>query len=302
MQRSLPLAAALLLLPGFALAQSLLGRSDQTFTWQGPLPAQARLSVRNFNGPIDVRRASGTNVELRAEKRLGRGGEVTDVAFDVRTASNGDITICSAFRGRSGCGSERNWDDGDSDDRGHVTVSMTILVPPGASVKVATGNGAISIERVSGEVQASTGNGRVHVAGTEGTVRVSTGNGAVDVRDARAPVQVSTGNGDVMVATAAGPVDARSGNGDIDVRISALRAQDAMRFSTGSGSVHLTLPANYNGELDASTGNGEVRSDFAVKVTSGRVDRRRIRGTIGSGGPLLRLSTGNGGLEVRKGP
>jgi DUF4097 and DUF4098 domain-containing protein YvlB len=301
MPRLSSLAGALLLLPSLLTAQTLTGRTDRIFTWQGPLRTQAQLTVRNYNGPIDVRAASGSNVELRAEKRVHGDASVEDVAFDVRTASNGDVTICSTYRGRNLCDEDRGGHSDWNDDHGSVTVAMTVLVPRGAQVRVATGNGAVSVERVGGAVHASTGNGRVTVAGTEGTVRVSTGNGDVEVRDASAPVEVSTGNGDVRVVTATGPVNARSGNGDIDVRISALRVREAMSFSTGSGSVHLTLPANYSGELDASTGNGSVESDFELRLSGGRLDRHRIRATIGDGGPLLRLSTGNGRLEVRKG-
>ncbi len=113
-------------------------------------------------------------------------------------------------------------------------------------------------------------------------------------------VRVSTGNGDVSVNTSEGPVEASSGNGDLDITMSALRAGSDMRFSTGSGLVRLTLPAGYNGELDATTGHGEITTDFDLKLR-GRVDPRRIRATIGSGGALLRLSTGTGRLELHKG-
>jgi DUF4097 and DUF4098 domain-containing protein YvlB len=176
---------------------------------------------------------------------------------------------------------------------------MTVLVPRGAQVRVATGNGAVSVERVGGEVSASTGNGRVNVLNTEGAVRVSTGNGDVEVREAKGAVRVSTGNGRVTVSTAQGPVEARSGNGDIDVRMTALRPSEDMTFSTGSGDVRVTLPTDYNGELDASTGNGSISSDFDLKV-EGRMSPRRVRATIGTGGAKLRLATGNGGLELRK--
>ena len=177
---------------------------------------------------------------------------------------------------------------------------MVVLVPRGAKLRVATGNGAVTVDHAGAEVEAATGNGRVSLSGTEGVVRVSTGNGDVDVRDAKGSVRVTTGNGRVSVATSEGPVEARSGNGDIDVQMSSVRAREDMSFSTGSGAVRLTLPAGYNGELDASTGNGEVTSDFDLKV-QGRMNPRRIRATIGSGGPLLRMSTGNGRLELRKG-
>jgi hypothetical protein len=290
---------AIIAAPALADGQTLLGRSDSVFTWRGPLPAGAQLTVRNHNGPIEVRPASGTEVELRAEKRA-RYGNLTDVAFDVRTGSRGDVTICSTLRGNNPCDDEdrRSWNNDDDGRRG-VTVAMALLVPRGAQVRVATGNGAVSVERVGGEVSAATGNGRVNVLNTDGAVRVSTGNGDVEVRDAKGAVRVSTGNGRVTVSTAQGPVEARSGNGDIDVRMTALRPSEDMTFSTGSGDIRVTLPSDYNGELDATTGNGAISSAFDLKV-QGRMSPRRVRATFGSGGARLRLATGNGGLELRK--
>ena len=298
--RASALLVALVALPALSGAQTLLGRNDSVFIWRGALPNGALLTVRNHNGPIDVRPASGNQVELRAEKRA-RYGNVTDVAFDVGTGTNGDVTICSTFRGNNPCDEDRRWRNDDDDWRRNVTVAMTVLVPRGAQVRIATGNGAVTVERVGGEVNASTGNGRVSVASTDGAVKVSTGNGDVDVRDAKGPVRVSTGNGRVAVTTSQGPVEARSGIGDIDVRMTALRANEDMTFSTGSGDVRVTLPTNYNGELDATTGNGSISSDFDLKV-EGRMSPRRVRATIGSGGARLRLATGNGGLELRKAP
>jgi hypothetical protein len=279
-----------------------VGQSDSVYTWRGALPSGALLTIKNYNGPIDVRPSSGTQAELRAEKRTDRGGgSIQDVAFEVQSGSGGDVTICAAYRDSNPCDDRSSrHDDEDRNWRRYVTVAMTVLVPRGTQVKVLTGNGAISVERVGGDVQASTGNGRVRVEGTEGSVRVSTGNGDVDVRGAKASVRVSTGNGRVNVTTSEGPVEARTGNGDIDVSMTQLKAHDDMTFSTGSGGVRVTLPAGYNGELDATTGNGEVRSDFDLKI-EGRMNPRHIRATIGTGGPRLRLTTGNGGLEVRKG-
>jgi DUF4097 and DUF4098 domain-containing protein YvlB len=273
----------------------IVGRNETVYTWRGTIPSGGQFTVRNFNGPIDVRAATGNSVELRAEKRL-RGGSVTDVGFEVRTSSNGDVSICSTQDDDS-CDGDHRHNDG---WRRQASVAMTVLIPRGVRLKLATGNGAVSVQGAGSNVQASTGNGRVSIVETEGTVNVSTGNGDVTVRNAKAMVQVSTGNGDVDVVTVEGPVEVSSGNGDIDVRMSALRAKEDMQFHTGSGDVKLTLPSSYNGELDASTGNGTIRSDFDLKV-KGQLNPRHIRATIGQGGPMLRMSTGNGEFEIRKG-
>jgi DUF4097 and DUF4098 domain-containing protein YvlB len=294
--RASVLLAALVALPALSGAQTLLGRNDSIFTWSGPLRAGALLTVKNHNGPIDVRPGSGSQVELRAEKRT-RYGNHQDVAFDVETSSNGDVTICSTLRDNNPCDdNRRGWNN---DNGRSVSVAMTLLVPSGAQVRVSTGNGAVSVERVGGEVSATSGNGRVSVLNTNGAVRASTGNGDVVVRDAKGAVRVSTGNGRVAVSTTQGPVEAHSGNGDIDVQMAAVRPSEDMTFSTGSGDVRVTLPSGYNGELEASTGNGTIESDFDLKL-EGRMSPRRIRATIGSGGARLRLTTGNGGLEVRR--
>ena len=273
----------------------IVGRNETVYTWRGTIPAGGQFTVKNFNGPIDVKPATGNTVEFRAEKRL-RGGDVTDVGFEVRTSSNGDVSICST-QNEDSCEGDRRHDDG---WRRQATVAMTVLIPRNLRLRVATGNGALNVDGAGAEVQASSGNGRVHIGETQGMVRVSTGNGDVEVRNAKASVQVSTGNGNVDVVTVEGPVEVSSGNGDIDVRMSALRAKQDMSFHTGSGDVKLTLPANYSGELDASTGNGSIRSDFDLKV-KGQLSPRHVRATIGEGGPMLRMSTGTGEFEIRKG-
>jgi DUF4097 and DUF4098 domain-containing protein YvlB len=298
MRSTLPTLLLALSLTGAVSAVAdaqIVGRNDAVYTWRGTIPAGGQFTVRNFNGPIDVRPATGNTIEFRGEKRL-RGGETTDIGFEVRTSSNGDVSICATTNPDS-CDGDRRRDDGWRRDG---SVAMTVLIPRNLRLKVATGNGALNVDGAGAEVRASTGNGRVHIGETQGTVHVSTGNGEVEVRNAKGSVNVSTGNGNVDVVTVEGPVEVSSGNGDIDVRMSGLRAKQDMSFTTGSGDVKLTLPANYSGELDAQTGNGTIRSDFDLKV-KGQISPRHVRATIGEGGPMLRMNTGNGEFEIRKG-
>jgi hypothetical protein len=179
----------------------LVGRDETVYTWRGTIPSGGQFTIRNFNGPIDVRPAAGNTAELRAEKRVRGGADVRDVGFEVRKSSGGDVEICST-QNEDTCYGDRRSHDG---WRRQVTVAMTVLVPRGVRVKLSTGNGAVSVEGAGSDVEASTGNGRVRIAETQGQVRVSTGNGDVEVRNAKARVNVSTGNGDVSVVTVEGP-------------------------------------------------------------------------------------------------
>ena len=273
--------------------QNTRGEREATVVWSGRLSDGGLLTIKNIVGGITVVEASGDRVEVRAAVR-SRGGERGDIAFDVDPSSS-STTVCTVFRGESAC--ER----GSNFRNMRVSVDYTVAMPRGLRLRASTGNGDLSVDRAGGEVEMQTGNGAVHVGETEGRVSVATGNGEVEVESARGPVRASTGNGRIFVSTSEGPVSAQTGNGDIDVRMKALSdAADNMHFQSGSGSIRVMLPPNFNGQLEASTGNGELRSDFEIEIR-GRLDPRHMRGVIGRGGRLIRMQTGNGRIEIRKG-
>lgn len=288
------LAAALLVFSIVApLHAQASGRNDLEFKWSKQLGAGSAVVIRNPSGPITVRQATGDRVEISAVKRLRGRTRASDIGFDVRETGN-QVEVCALFGDQESC-SDRGGRNSDI----RASVEFTVLLPRTARLRVGTGNGAIAIERAGSEVSASTGNGEINIGETTGSVTASTGNGDVRVAGANGPVNVSTGNGRVDVRTARGAVGASTGNGDVDVRIGALPIDGDMKFSTGSGGIRIALPSEFNGRIDATTGNGSLRSDFDIAVV-GRLDAHHVRGTIGNGGPLLRLVTGNGVIELRK--
>lgn len=294
---ALPLVA---LVPSLAAAQ-ILGRDAEVFTRN---EAVARGEWFRFFAPIGditVTEGTGTQVEFRAEKIL-RNGRVTDIAFQLRRTGEG-VTICAIFEDDDECTddglrSERRWNW--SRNFRPPSLNVTIRVPAGVRLRVHSGNGDVGVTGAHAELIARSGNGRVRVSGTAGEVEAASGNGEVTVENVRGPVSASTGNGDVRVSTVQGPVSARSGNGDLLVRMTQVSADADMEFTTGNGRIEVTVPAEFNADIDASTGNGGIRTDFPIQV-SGRISRTRLRGTIGQGGRRLRLVTGNGEIELRRG-
>jgi DUF4097 and DUF4098 domain-containing protein YvlB len=276
-------------------ATTAAGQSDTAFTWSKKLPDGARLTIRNMNGPIDVRAASGDRVEVRATVRAESRANPGDVRFDVRERSNDDVEICTVYRGQSDC------DDNSSYNNIRVTVSFVVAVPKSMRLRAVTGNGDVSISQTVADVDAISGNGDVTIKESLGRVTARTGNGDVTITSAKGPVKATSGNGRIEANTALGPVDAATGNGDINVSMASIPAdQGSMTFTTGSGSVRIALPANFNGEIDANTGNGSVDTDFEIRV-QGRFNSSHLRGTIGNGnGPLIKLRSGNGRLVIRK--
>jgi hypothetical protein len=296
-------ALVLAMLPATVLAQDRSG--DQLFTWSGVVANGQTFGVRHFNGPIEVREGSGDRVEFRADRRSTSSSRsrsrYEDLTFEVEKAGDG-VTMCAVYDGRSACddGRDRNRGWNWRGDDGPPTSRLTITLPKGVRLDAVTGNGVVTVDRASNDIRIVTGNGDVRITMTAGTVDVTSGNGDLEVDGATGPVRVGTGNGRVYVTTSSGPVNARTGNGMIDVRMKAITGTGDMTFSTGNGPIRVSLPESFVGEIDATTGHGDFRSDFPIRI-SGRLSPQRVRGTIGTGGGrLIRMSTGNGSLEVRK--
>jgi hypothetical protein len=287
-------------LPAVASAQ-VLGRDAEVFTRNEPIARGEWFSFHSPIGDITVTEGTGTQIELRAEKILRRQGRVTDIGFKLVRGGDG-VTICAVFEDEDECN-----DDGYRSDRRRgwgnfrpPSMNVTIRVPAGVRVRMFSGNGDVSVTGAYAELVARSGNGEVRVSGTAGVVDAASGNGEVTVDNVRGPVEASSGNGDVRVTTVQGPVSARSGNGDLRVRMTELRVADDMEFTTGNGRIEITVPTGFNADIDASTSNGGINSDFPIEV-SGRLSKTRIRGTIGQGGRRIRLVTGNGEIELRRG-
>jgi len=292
------IAALGLLVASQAGAQQIVGRGDRTFSLDEMVDRGGWVRIASPNGFVRITEGSGRRVEIRAEKDVRRGS-IEDVGFVVRQGRDG-LTVCAVYDDEDECtdeGQYRSRRSGWNRDR-QIRVNFTVQVPPGVRVRAGTGNGDVSVSGGVSEVIASTGNGRVDVSETTGEVKASSGNGRVTVDGAGGPVDVSTGNGDIRVATAAGPVTANSGNGDIDVSMDRLSGSPDMSFTTGNGRIVVRVPEGFDAELQSSTGNGRITVDFPIEVRAGRLERSRLRGTIGDGGGRLVLTSGNGSISL----
>jgi hypothetical protein len=292
------LVAACVLASPLAAQNQLQGREGNRFTWSERVPAGQWLRVYGNNGRITVSEATGDAAEVVGEKDVRRG-RPEDIAFEVRRTTDG-VTICAIID-----------DDTDCDDRGvrhrgrwndesnGLRVHFTVRVPKGVKLAVGSGNGDVAVTGATADVQASSGNGKVRVS-AGGPVSASSGNGDVRVDRAGGPVKASSGNGSVFVVTTRGPVNASSGNGDVEVSMDALAdtAED-MELSSGNGTVTATVPSDFAGELDASTGSGKFYSDFPLTL-QGRINPHRVHATIGRGGRRITMSSGNGDVELKK--
>lgn len=161
-----------------------------------------------------------------------------------------------------------------------VAVRYEIQSPSTVDVKFRTSNGKIEINRVDGVVDAETSNGAIDLQGGTGNVNLRTSNGKIELRGAT------------------GRIHARTSNGSIVAALGMLRREAI--FSTSNGSIDVTLPADFSGQLDAETSNGGVTSDFPILIrATGEISKNRLVGQIGEGGEaIVKLRTSNGSIRL----
>lgn len=235
------------------------------FTWAGKIPEGRWIIVRDVNGAVDVTPTAGDKVEVTATKQVRRG-DPDYVRFEVRRLGPGDqdVLVCAIWGENASCDEDGYRSRGDRRGRNNdIRVDFTVKVPRGVKVGAHSVNGAVRVDDVDSEVEA-------------GTV-----------------------NGSVTVSTVSGPVNASTVNGSVRASMGRFTPVSDMRFSTVNGSVVAEFTGDIDADVDLRTVNGRFITDFPVTI-QGRIDPRRLRATLGKGGPRIRLSTVNGSVELRK--
>jgi hypothetical protein len=237
----------------------------EAFTWAGRIPDGRWINVRNMNGTVIVERGTGDKVEVTASRHTRRG-DPEFVRFEVRKygRTSEDVLICALWGDNSECDEDSYRSRGNRNSRNNdVWVEFRVRVPRGVKV------GAHSV------------------------------NGEVRVDDVTAEVDAESVNGSVTVSSASGPVNARTVNGAVRATMGKFDLNSDLRFTSVNGSVIAEFSDDLNAYVDLSTVNGRFLTDFPVTI-SGRIDPRRLRATLGKGGPRIRLETVNGNVELRR--
>ncbi len=145
--------------------------------------------------------------------------------------------------------------------------------PPPPGMHRIGGSGALDVSQDGNVVRvnggglfANLGDVTIQVpAQTSVTIADSLG-GKIAVENIAGDIEVSQINGEITITNASGPVVAHSTNGKIIASLSRLAANKSMSFSTFNGDIDLTLPADAKATLKARADNGDIFTDFDVKV------------------------------------
>ena len=191
---------------------------------------------------------------------------------------------CNGSRNGGG-GSTYNWNNGDA-DKGYrycLQIDYEVTLPAGTDLRLATITGNLDLQDLTGEITAKTVSGDLRFAGLSGavTARTISGDAKVTHRGPRA-VNVKTVSGDVQLTTENGA---------------------ATDVASVSGNVDVTWPAAEGADLSLRSVTGEVYADPAVTFSNRRAHSLvgyTLKGTLGSGGPLVQIDSVSGDVFFRK--
>jgi hypothetical protein len=121
-------------------------------------------------------------------------------------------------------------------------------------------------------------------------------NGLVEAKSLEADTEAHTVNGNVRLSTA-GAAQGETVNGSITASMGKMTS--AAKFSTVNGAITLEMPSRTGARVHANTVNGGINTDFGLPV-HGEFMSKRADGSIGHGGPELRIATVNGSINLRR--
>ena len=95
-------------------------------------------------------------------------------------------------------------------------------------------------------------------------------------------------------------LDLSATNGGISVRLSGDRWDgEQLDVRTTNGGVSLTMPSSYSARLEAATTHGGFDVDSSIATLEKR--QKTLSTDLGGGGALVRVTTVNGGVSIRRG-
>ena len=159
-----------------------------------------------------------------------------------------------------------------------------------------TSGGSIEVSSVTGDVHAHTSGGHIRTEQIHGDVEVSTSGGGIEAYSIDGPFTAKTSGGPIRINGITGRVDAYTSGGSIEAVLSKGN-QGGGVLETSGGSIYAKIDPTVNLELDASSSGGGVSSNLPVRQ-AGWNSRDALRGTLGSGGNVLRLHTSGGGVRI----
>ena len=278
-------------------------RFSRDFHFTYPLNATGRLSLETFNGSIEVSGWDQNTIDISGTKYGPSQQEADDLPVSIdHTAEAVSIRVVrpSIRRNHQGARFVIKLPRTALMDRLTTSNGAIRTIDGAGPARLKTSNGAIRVEHLQGRLDVQTSNGSVELVDIDGDVTAHTSNGRVRADRVRGTLEATSSNGSITADVVRnGAVRVETSNSSVDLSLPADHSRD-VRATTSNGGITVRLPEALNARVIARTSNSRISSDFDLQMR-GEISKNRVDAQIGSGGgPLIDLSTSNGGIRLAK--
>ena len=229
------------------------------------------LEVSISSGAIKIQPGAGDSVRITAHLTSYVSWPVTDATIEARIRQIEKTPPVEQDGNTVGIGRFA-----DPNLSRHISISYDVTVPADTKVTARTESASVAVGAVKGSVSVNSASGSIQV-------------------DGAASLEAHASSGAITARAIAGRVSARSEAGSIVVE---GRPAGPWSIDAASGSVTVTIPADAAFDLEARSSVGSVSSAHPVTMAGG-IERNRLSGKVRAGGPLVKISTAAGSIQIR---
>ena len=216
------------------------------------------------------------------------------------TANHGDIALSSitgavvSHINNNGASFSAHQVTGPVSIEGHAD-DMTLSDISGAVTLTGEFYGDTHLEHIAGAVRFHTSRTDLQLARLDGQIEISSEEITAD--QLAGPVVITTRNRNLRIERVAGPLSVTNRNGTVD--LTTTQPLGNVTVENRDGAVTLSLPVSSSFSMNATTEDGSIENDFSL-VSVDREGKSILAGSVGQGGPLIRVDNNHGDIAIRK--
>ncbi|MCW5548165.1 MAG: hypothetical protein KIT44_04305 [Opitutaceae bacterium] len=283
-----------------ALAAGLLGflpvatqaKIERLVEKSFPVSPGANLKVSTEGGHITLKTGADSTVTIIARQKIRAASEaeadelLQELELTMEQTADG-IAAAAKYPAR-----KSGWSYG----RRPVQVDFEITAPAALNAELRTSGGNIEVGDLTGTLSARTSGGNIRLGHMAGETTARTSGGNVTLEQASGPAELRTSGGHIKALQIGHSLRAHTSGGHVTVGFSGPLQADSS-LSTSGGHIKVTVTPAAAFRLDAATSGGRVSAE-GVTIALGKTSRTRLEGDVNGGGPLLKLRTSGGHVNV----
>lgn len=271
-----------------------------------------RLDASGSNVAVVMPTLEGARADLNVTLPATAAVSITANRGDVRihslrsavsvTANHGDVEM-SAVTGPMSA----HINHGDSSFAAHSVTGALAIEGRGKDLTLSDMSGPVSmsgeffgtthLEHIRGPIRFHTSRTDFQVGRLDGEVEISP-NADLSADQLVGPVTLNTRNRNITLERVTGDLAVTNRNGSVDV--TAAPPTGNIMIENRNGTVNVTMPNEAGFVVQAETTNGDLENDFSLPK-AGSENHPSLAGTVNRGGPLVRISTTQGDVSLKKG-